>query len=114
MDPDATLGLDLDHGVSLPASWYTDPALAERERARIFRRTWQYVGRSEQVARAARPRLTPSRRPDLDRAGRLPVAGRGSMPAPMTRLQQVILGLLAAAVVAGTVAFGVLRLYTAS
>jgi hypothetical protein len=47
-------------------------------------------------------------------AGRLPVAGRGRMPAPMTRLQQVILGLLAAAVVAGTVAFGVLRLYTAS
>ncbi len=52
MDSDATLGLDLDHGVSLPASWYTDPALAERERARIFRRTWQYVGRTEQVARA--------------------------------------------------------------
>jgi phenylpropionate dioxygenase-like ring-hydroxylating dioxygenase large terminal subunit len=42
---------ELDRGVSLPASWYTDPALAAREGDRIFRRSWQYVGRAQQVAR---------------------------------------------------------------
>jgi phenylpropionate dioxygenase-like ring-hydroxylating dioxygenase large terminal subunit len=29
---------------TLPWSWYSDPAVAERERERIFRRSWQYVG----------------------------------------------------------------------
>ena len=29
---------------SLPWSWYTDPAVLELERERIFRRSWQYVG----------------------------------------------------------------------
>jgi len=48
----AALVSDLDRGLSLPASWYTDPALADVERERIFRRTWQYVGRVEQLARA--------------------------------------------------------------
>ncbi len=47
----AALKADLDRGISLPASWYTDPALMEHERERIFRRAWQYVGRAEQVAR---------------------------------------------------------------
>src|SRR5262245_66534900 len=42
---------DLDRGLSLPASWYTDPELVTRERDRIFRRAWQYLGRVEQVAR---------------------------------------------------------------
>jgi phenylpropionate dioxygenase-like ring-hydroxylating dioxygenase large terminal subunit len=46
----AALAEDLDRGLSLPASWYTDPAILELERERIFRRTWQYVGRTEQVA----------------------------------------------------------------
>jgi hypothetical protein len=48
----ATAGLadDLDRGFSLPASWYTDPAIVELERERIFRRHWQYVGRTAQVA----------------------------------------------------------------
>jgi choline monooxygenase len=49
---DRGLEADLDRGVSLPASWYTDPAIAARERDRIFRHSWQYVGRAEQVARA--------------------------------------------------------------
>jgi choline monooxygenase len=43
------LGADLDRGLSLPATWYTDPAVAERERDRIFRHAWQYVGRAEQL-----------------------------------------------------------------
>ena len=40
---------DLDHGFSLPASWYTDPAIVELERERIFLRSWQYWGRTAQV-----------------------------------------------------------------
>jgi phenylpropionate dioxygenase-like ring-hydroxylating dioxygenase large terminal subunit len=44
------LAADLDRGLSLPASWYYDPAIAALEQERIFRRTWQYVGRTEQVA----------------------------------------------------------------
>jgi choline monooxygenase len=40
----------LDSGATLPATWYTDPAYYAREQERIFRRTWQYVGLTEQVA----------------------------------------------------------------
>jgi choline monooxygenase len=47
----SALASDLDRGLSLPASWYTDSAIADVERERIFRRTWQYVGRVEQLAR---------------------------------------------------------------
>src|SRR5262249_30520156 len=46
----AALRGDLERGISLPASWYTDPAVLVREWERIFHRTWQYVGRAEQVA----------------------------------------------------------------
>jgi phenylpropionate dioxygenase-like ring-hydroxylating dioxygenase large terminal subunit len=46
----ARLASDLDRGISLPASWYTDPAMVPLERDRIFRRTWQYVGRADQLA----------------------------------------------------------------
>src|SRR5262245_36434785 len=35
---------------SLPWSWYTDPDVLRRESERIFARTWQYVGRTDQVA----------------------------------------------------------------
>src|SRR5262245_7227303 len=45
------LTADLDRGLSLPASWYTDPAILSLEAERIFRRTWQYIGRLEQLAR---------------------------------------------------------------
>jgi phenylpropionate dioxygenase-like ring-hydroxylating dioxygenase large terminal subunit len=41
---------DLDRGLSLPAYWYTDPAITDLERERIFMRTWQYVGRRAQVS----------------------------------------------------------------
>ncbi len=39
----------LEQGYTLPAPWYTDPALFTREKARIFHRNWQYVGLTEQV-----------------------------------------------------------------
>jgi phenylpropionate dioxygenase-like ring-hydroxylating dioxygenase large terminal subunit len=41
---------DLDRGLSLPTSWFVDPAIAALEMEHIFRRTWQYVGRTDQVA----------------------------------------------------------------
>ena len=34
---------------TLPWSWYTDPAVLELERERIFRRSWQYVGHAGDV-----------------------------------------------------------------
>ncbi|HLQ12429.1 MAG TPA: aromatic ring-hydroxylating dioxygenase subunit alpha [Steroidobacteraceae bacterium] len=34
-----------------PASFYTDPARLARERATVFRRSWQYVGHATQLAR---------------------------------------------------------------
>jgi len=41
----------LERGETLPASWYTDPSFYAREQERIFRRSWQYVGLTEQVAK---------------------------------------------------------------
>jgi phenylpropionate dioxygenase-like ring-hydroxylating dioxygenase large terminal subunit len=35
---------------TLPASWYTDPAILRLEQDRIFRRGWQYVARGDEVA----------------------------------------------------------------
>lgn len=35
---------------TLPSLWYSDPAILEAEKAKIFSRTWQLVGRMEQVA----------------------------------------------------------------
>ena len=35
---------------TLPWAWYTDPDVARLEQERIFRRTWQYAGRADQVA----------------------------------------------------------------
>jgi phenylpropionate dioxygenase-like ring-hydroxylating dioxygenase large terminal subunit len=34
----------IDRGESLPAAWYTDPQITEQEIAKVFRKTWQYVG----------------------------------------------------------------------
>jgi phenylpropionate dioxygenase-like ring-hydroxylating dioxygenase large terminal subunit len=45
------LARGLDRGFSLPASWYTDPAIVDLERERIFRHHWQYLGRVAQVAK---------------------------------------------------------------
>ena len=35
---------------TLPWSWYTDPAVLRLEQERIFRRSWQYVGRQDEIA----------------------------------------------------------------
>ncbi|MGZ3583154.1 MAG: aromatic ring-hydroxylating oxygenase subunit alpha [Ktedonobacterales bacterium] len=47
----ARLARSLDQGATLPAQWYTSDAVFERERDHIFRRCWQYVGLTEQLAR---------------------------------------------------------------
>ncbi len=41
----------LEHGYTLPVSWYTDPAVYAEEQQRIFRHSWQYAGLTEQVAK---------------------------------------------------------------
>src|ERR687892_458605 len=35
---------------TLPWSWYVDPNVLRLERERIFRRSWQYVGRTDEIA----------------------------------------------------------------
>jgi choline monooxygenase len=35
---------------TLPWGWYSDPAVLELERERIFRRSWQYVGHTGEVS----------------------------------------------------------------
>ena len=35
---------------TLPWSWYTDPAVHRLEQERIFRRSWQYVGRVDEIS----------------------------------------------------------------
>jgi choline monooxygenase len=40
----------LERGYTLPAEWYTDPAILRLEEERIFRHAWQYAGRADQVA----------------------------------------------------------------
>jgi choline monooxygenase len=41
--------LPLAQAWTIPASWYTNPKIAERERKTVFSRTWQLAGRAEQV-----------------------------------------------------------------
>ena len=43
-DNPAVLIAALDRGESLPASWYTDPLLTEREGELIFKKSWNYIG----------------------------------------------------------------------
>jgi choline monooxygenase len=55
---DGTLGLTdagglrerLAAGATLPASWYSDPAVLRLEQEAIFARSWQYAGRADLVA----------------------------------------------------------------
>ena len=42
-DPKVLLAA-LDRGESLPAHWYTDPAITERELTHVFRKSWNYIG----------------------------------------------------------------------
>ncbi len=37
---------------TIPAAWYTDPRIAERERLQVFSKTWQLVGHAAQVEKA--------------------------------------------------------------
>ncbi|MBM3649103.1 MAG: aromatic ring-hydroxylating dioxygenase subunit alpha [Alphaproteobacteria bacterium] len=41
----------LDRGESLPARWYTDPSITERELESIFRHSWNYVGPLAELAK---------------------------------------------------------------
>jgi choline monooxygenase len=40
----------LTAGATLPAAWYSDPSILREEQEHIFRRSWQYVGHSGEVA----------------------------------------------------------------
>jgi len=40
---------DLARASTIPASWYTDPAMLDREREKIFRRTWQFAAPLDQL-----------------------------------------------------------------
>jgi choline monooxygenase len=42
---------DLAHASTMPSRWYLDPAMLPLERARVFWKTWQPVGRADRVAR---------------------------------------------------------------
>ena len=48
--PDSLLGA-LDRGESLPAHWYTDPAITAREIEIIFRKSWSYIGPASELAK---------------------------------------------------------------
>lgn len=50
MPADGAVEQALARGETLPASWYTDDGIYALERERIFRRVWQYVGLTEQLA----------------------------------------------------------------
>jgi choline monooxygenase len=39
----------LERGESLPARWYTDPGITEREIAQVFRKSWNYIGPLSQL-----------------------------------------------------------------
>jgi len=44
------LSSDPERSYTLPSSWYTDPAIFEREKERIFHRSWIYACHESQVA----------------------------------------------------------------
>jgi phenylpropionate dioxygenase-like ring-hydroxylating dioxygenase large terminal subunit len=50
IDASSALRTKLDAGLTLPASWYSDPAVLRLEQERIFKRSWQYVGTTTDVA----------------------------------------------------------------
>ncbi len=49
-DPAAPLA----RAATIPASWYTDPRIAELERRSVFGNTWQFVGRLDQLREPGR------------------------------------------------------------
>jgi nitrite reductase/ring-hydroxylating ferredoxin subunit len=49
---DREIATGLERGDTLPAAWYSDAAIFETEKKRIFNRLWQYVGHAGQVEKA--------------------------------------------------------------
>ena len=39
----------LENAETIPSSWYTDPGVADREARTVFSRTWQMIGRADQL-----------------------------------------------------------------
>jgi len=39
----------LDHAWTIPSPWYFDPGVGELEQRSVFAKTWQVVGRADQV-----------------------------------------------------------------
>jgi len=46
----AGLVAGLERGETMPAHWYTDPSITEREINQIFRKSWNYIGPLKQLA----------------------------------------------------------------
>ena len=67
-DVRASVADGLADGWTLPAAWYTHEAILELEQERIFARSWQYLGRADQVAKPGDFFAV--------RAGHIPVARR--------------------------------------
>jgi choline monooxygenase len=44
-------GAPLDRASTIPASWYLDPRILDLERRAVFARSWEVVGRADQVQR---------------------------------------------------------------
>lgn len=49
LDISEELGASIDAGYTLPADWYLDEEVLREEQKLIFERTWQYVGRTDQL-----------------------------------------------------------------
>lgn len=49
-DSPAELLAALGRGESLPARWYTDPTITERELVQVFRKSWNYIGPAAELA----------------------------------------------------------------
>ncbi len=52
LDVSPALRSQLEQGLTLPASWYSDPRVYALEQELIFRRTWQYAGQVGDVIEA--------------------------------------------------------------
>lgn len=47
--PEFSFDKRLERASTLPSEWYVDPLILEQEKAKVFARTWNLVGRIEQV-----------------------------------------------------------------
>ncbi len=48
--PEFSFDKSLQRASTLPSEWYTDPSILEQEKVKVFARTWNLVGRIDQVA----------------------------------------------------------------